>query len=354
LFVALCCFVSLALAGRDFYKELGIERTAKDRDIKRAFRKLSVKYHPDKNPGDAEAQRMFTQIGSAYEVLSNPEKRQIYDIHGEEGLNKQGGGMQQHNPFASMFGMGGQGGGRKGPDYRMEFRTSLEELYNGGERKFKIARKVVCKLCRGTGAKGGETTKCKTCKGSGTVIKLQQLGPGFNVQMQSACDKCGGQGSTFVHKCAECKGRKIVNEEAELTAEVERGMKNGEKIVFPRMSEQSTDPSIQPGDVVLVLKTQGHARFSRRSNHLDLDHKMVITLKQALLGFTKTVKHLDGRDVEVKMESVTFPGQVLKLKAEGMPEHGYPSHKGDLYITFKIQFPKQLSEAQKVQVQTLL
>jgi DnaJ-related protein SCJ1 len=348
LFVATFCVAVLAADGEsDYYKVLGIDREADQRQIKRAFRKLSVKYHPDKNVGDADAAAKFSEISSAYEVLSNEEKRQIYDIHGDEGLKKhaQGGGMQAQHPFASMFGGGQQQGGRRGPDFNMDFATTLEELYNGAERSFKISRKVVCRKCRGTGAKGGDTKKCKKCKGQGTVVQMQQLGPGFNVQMQAACDACGGKGQTFLHKCDSCKGAKLVQEDKELSATIERGMKHGEKITFERMSEQSADAGLVPGNVVLNLKCKPHARFVRKGN--DLHHDMTITLREALLGFSKQLPHLDKHVVTVAQSGVTYPGQVLRMAGEGMPQHNYPSQKGTLFVKFKIKFPKVLTEEQK-------
>jgi DnaJ-class molecular chaperone len=210
----------------------------------------------------------------------------------------------------------------------------------------------VCRKCRGTGAKGGETTKCRKCKGQGQVVQLQQIGPGFNVQMQVPCDQCGGRGNTYKHACETCGGAKLISEDKELVAVIERGMKGEDDITFERMSEQSADAGLVPGNVVLKLKQEPHKRFKRVGQ--DLHYDMAITLKEALLGFTKTIQHLDEHQVEVSRTQVTYPGEVVKIANEGFPQHNFPSQKGQLYVKFTIQFPKKLTEEQKKQVEQLL
>lgn len=323
-----------------YYKVLGIQRDASAGEIKKAFRKLSLEYHPDKNPGDEAARVKFVEISEAYDVLSDPEKRQLYDLGGEDGLKKQN---QPASPFDMFFGGGGGGGSRKGPNFKMEFQVTLEELYNGAEKEFKVNRKVLCSKCRGTGAKGGETIKCKKCKGQGVVMQLQQLGPGFNVQMQTTCESCNGRGNTFKVACPTCQGKKQVMEEKVLNAIIERGMPNGHELVFERASEQNPD-SI-PGDVILVLKTDKHNTFTREGN--DLHYTMTLSLKEALLGFKKTITHLDGRSIEIKRDVVTQYDYVMKVAGEGMPHHGVPSDKGTLYVRFKVNFPAKLTEQQQ-------
>lgn len=330
------------------YKTLGVSRDATGKEIKKAFRKLSLKYHPDKNKGDEEARKKFVEITEAYEILSDEEKRQLYDLGGEDGLKKQN---QPSSPFDMFFGGGGGGGGRrKGQDFRMEFDVSLEDIYNGAEKEFNVNRNILCTKCRGTGAKGGETKTCKTCKGKGVVMSLQQIGPGFNVQMQSNCEKCGGKGKTFKTACPTCKGKKVMMEEKALNAVVEKGMKNGHEIVFERASEQS--PETVPGDVILVIKTQKHKLFTRKGN--DLHHTMTITLKEALLGFSKTLQQMDGRTITVARDGVTYQDYVMTVPGEGMPHHNFPSDKGKLFVKFKVDFPKQLTAAQKEQLEKLL
>jgi len=342
-------YVTLAA---DYYAALELTRDATEDQIKKANRKLSLKYHPDKNPGDSAAAQRFLEVNEAFKVLSDPDKRQIYDIHGEEGL-KRAEQPQQMNPFEAIFGGGGQqtrGGMRKGPDFRMDFPVTLEELYLGVTKKISVTRKVLCTKCRGTGAKDGETKKCKKCNGQGMRMVVQQLGPGFNVQMQQPCEECGGKGTIPKSVCPICGGAKVQNEAKELEAIIERGMNDGAELTFPRASEQS--PDTVPGDVILTLKQQSHSRF-RRAGH-DLHYEHTISLKEALLGFRHTIKHLDGRDVELKSDTVTQPEHVQRLRGEGFPVHNFPADRGDMHIKYTVKFPKELSDKQKEGIKALL
>lgn len=335
----------------DYYKVLGVNRDATAAEIKKKYRKLSLKYHPDKNSGDEEANKKFVAVADAYGVLSDEDKRQIYDVYGMEGLaREEGQGQGGGNSIFDFFGGGRRGGMQRGGDYRMAFEVTLEDMYNGGEREVTLQRNVVCRKCRGTGAKDAEMTVCKTCKGKGHKMVVQNMGPGFNVQMQQPCNKCGGQGKKAKKRCNACSGRKVMPEDKTLTAVVERGMSDGAELVFSRMGEQQ--PNILPGDVILVLRTKRHGRFTRDGN--DLRHKMSITLKEALLGFKRSVKHLDGHQVEISMNGVTPPGFVKTMRGEGMPHHGFPSEKGELYVEFTIKFPKQLTSKQQAAIAELL
>ena len=200
-----------AQPGTEYYKVLGIERDASASQIKRAFRKLSLKYHPDKNKGSEEATVMFQKISKAYEVISDPDKRAIYDVDGEKGLERhEKGENQPANPFDMFFG-GGGGGKKRGQDAHVDVHVSLEDLYNGGTRSARIKRNVICPKCRGTGAKDGQTKKCRACNGQGVRLVQQQMGPGFTVQMQQTCDKCGGKGYVHKQKCPHCRGKKVLS-----------------------------------------------------------------------------------------------------------------------------------------------
>lgn len=307
-------------------------------------------HYTDKNAGNAEAEEKFHQIARAYEVLSDAQKRQVYDLEGFEGLEreeKSGGGNQHASPFDAFFGGGGK---PKGPDAAVDVSVTLEELYNGATKQLQLARNSICRKCRGTGAKDGKTTTCKTCGGQGVVLVTQRMGPGFNVQMQQQCPKCGGRGKVFKTHCPFCHGHKVVKEEKVLTAEIERGMPSNHQIVFERESEQR--PGMIPGDVIFRLHQVPHARF-RRAND-DLHYELNINLEEALLGYRKEVLHLDNRKVRIVQAEVTKPFQVRTIAGEGMPIHNFPSQKGDLHVLHQVVYPEKLSDYQKQLIEELL
>lgn len=331
----------------DFYETLGLTMEASDAEIKRAYRKLSLKYHPDKNTGDVDAQQKFHKISRAYEILSDAQKRQVYDLEGIEGLEREEKGGHSQSPFDSFFGGGGK---PRGPDAAMDLPVTLEELYNGAQKTARFARNVICRKCRGTGAKDGKTTPCKTCGGQGVVLVQQRMGPGFTVQMQQQCPKCGGKGKVFRHHCPHCHGHKVVKEEKELVAEIERGMPSDHRIVFERESEQR--PGMIPGDVIFRLHQVPHPRFRRAGD--DLHYEMEISLEEALLGYRKNMQHLDNRKVLLVNEAITKPFEVRMIQGEGMPHHNYPSQHGDLHVLHHVKFPSKLSQTQKAIVESIL
>lgn len=339
-------------AERDFYKILGVSHDASESQIKKAFRKLSLKYHPDKNKDDPQAAKSFMDVNEANEVLSDPDKRATYDLHGEEGLKREKeAGQRPSGGLFDLFGGGGgmQGGKRKGPDYRMDFPVTLEDLYNGLTRTIKVARRVICKSCKGSGAKGGQTTTCPHCGGKGQVMSLQSLGPGFNIQMQTPCDKCSGKGKIAKHVCPICGGSRLQMEEKALDVVIERGMADGFDVVFPRASEQQ--PDTIPGDVIVTLRTQPHGRFKRQGNDLHMSHRL--SLREALLGYSSSFAHLDGHRVTLAFDGVTPPEFVRVIKGEGMPLHEFASEKGDLHVKFSIDFPRNLTPKQQEAIKAL-
>jgi len=351
LFVVFLAILGAVHAEDDYYELLGVGMDADSGEIKKAFRKLSLKYHPDKNPGDEEAAAMFLKLNAAFEVLSDEDKRMVYDADGHEGLEKLKKGVQRgHDPFAALFGQQGGGGGRqKGPDFKTYYSVTLADLYNGAERQMSVTRNVLCKGCKGTGAKDGKTKTCNTCKGSGQVTRMQKMGPGFNVQMQVPCDACQGKGKTALAHCPTCNGQRVSKEAKTLDVIIEKGMPDGHSLTFKRAGEQS--PTTTPGDVILVIKTEPHTVFTRDGN--DLRMTMILSLREALTGFRKEFTHLDGRVVAVSSDAVTPPDFVKTLKGEGMPVHEVSSEKGNLFITFKIRFPPQLNKEQKAAIDSL-
>jgi DnaJ-class molecular chaperone len=318
----------------DPYEVLGIDDEATDRQIKKAFRKLSVKWHPDKNRGNEEAKLKFQEISKAYEILSDGDKKALFDAGGME-LVEEGSREAPQDPFAAFFGGGRQqqGGKRrsskKGKDFHMQMEVDLEDMYNGGEKAAQITRRVICRHC-GKNGKKRHTEKCKACttRCPNEVKMVQrQMAPGFVIQQQEE-----------VPSTEKCK-----NEPKTLTAVIEKGMPHDEKITFERASEQK--PGFIPGDVIMVIKQKKHRRFERRGN--DLYHKITIPLKQALTGYQTTIPHLDKHVVEIDTEgSIVRYGEVRTFEGEGMPIHGTPSEYGNLHVEFIVDFPRRLNENQ--------
>jgi len=350
-------FLAALADGKDYYEILGLSRQASSRDIKKAYRDLSVKYHPDKNK-DPDAQQKFVEISNAYETLSDDGKRRIYDQYGEDGL-KQGGATQFRSPFDifSNFGFGGHGHAhaaeqqRKGPNVEIPFEVTLADLYNGKETLIGHRKQVLCPKCRGTGAKDpSDVHTCPDCKGSGTKVFTQQLGPGFVTQTQRTCDRCNGRGKILKSQCPFCKGSKVHVDNESFTIIVEKGMPDGYHIVFEQESDEAPDTT--PGDVIFRIKTLPHKKFTRDGNNLHT--KLTISLLEALVGFTKFITHLDGHKVEVTQTEVTKPGEVITIQGEGMPQHNFPSQTGDLFVELAIKMPTSLTVEQKEKFKELL
>lgn len=322
--------------GEDFYKILELSRDANEKQVKKAFRALSLKYHPDKNPGNQNAHDMFLKVNKAYETLSDPEKRKIYDVYGEEGLDGQQNLMNQNK--------------QKGPNARVDISVDLDDLYNGSAKELSISKNVVCNKCHGTGGKLGKTKQCHVCKGRGVTMQDVDTGMGFTFRMQNTCQKCQGKGIVFAETCDHCRGRKVIKEDKKLRVDIEKGMKDGQTIVFDRESEQH--PDMIPGDLVVHLKQNPHRFFHSRTGD-DLHANIQLNLREALLGFSKTVQHLDRRAIKIESDTPTQPFSIKKIDGDGMPQHKYASQKGDLYVKFNVRLPDKLSEAEKEIVKQL-
>lgn len=342
-----------------YYDLLGVKPNCSQDDLKKAYRKLALKYHPDKNPSEGER---FKAISQAYDVLSNEEKRRMYDMGGEKAI-KEGGGGPGHSPmdiFDMFFNMGGSSrrqGPRKGKDLNFILAVTLEELYNGSTRKLKVNRKEICSACKGSGSKnpnhGPET--CKTCNGTGTQVRIQRLGSSFVQQIQSICSDCNGQGEKIADKdrCRTCDGQKVVKNSKVIEVHVDKGMADGQRITFSGEADQ--DPSYEAGDVVAVLEQKDHEVF-KRVNHINLTMNMKITLTEALCGFQKVITTLDNRSLLITV----FPGEVIKhgaikyIMGEGMPTYKNPFEKGKLIIQFQVDFPQNIDPSVIPQLEVLL
>jgi len=325
-------------AGKDYYGILGVGRSASTNQIKKAYRRLAKEMHPDRNPDDETANERFQELGTAYEALSDPEKRKLYDKCGEECLKKDGQMGGGGDPFSSFFGdfgfdFFGNGGGQRGErevprgaDIVMELWVSLEELYVGNFVEL-THNKPVMKPAKGT-------RKCN-CR---QEMVTRSLGPGrFQMTQQQVCD--------------ECPNVKFVQEEHLLEVEIETGMDDGMESKFVAEGEPHMDG--EPGDLVLKIKTQPHPRFERRGD--DLYTNVSVSLTDALTGFELQIEHLDGHMVTVTREKITWPGARIRKKGEGMPNFNNNNLYGTLYITFDVEFPKgELSSTDKEEIAKIL
>lgn len=326
-----------------YYDILGVKPTATTDELKKAYRKLALKYHPDKNPNEGEK---FKLISQAYEVLSNEEKRTIYDQGGEQALKEGGTGGGGFTSPMDIFEMFFGGGGRRNREKRVkdvvhQMSVSLEELYNGAVRKLALQKNIICSKCEGQGGKK-PPEKCPSCRGTGMQVRIQQLGPGMVSQVQSMCGECRGQGERINPKdrCKTCEGRKVVKDRKILEVHVDKGMEDGQKVVFSGEGDQ--EPGLEPGDIIIVLDEKEHAIFKRVNT--DLTMQMHISLVEALCGFQKPIKTLDDRTIVIS----AIPGEVIKnsevkcVLGEGMPQYKNPFEKGRLLIQFVVDFPQHI------------
>ncbi|XP_074563500.1 dnaJ protein ERDJ3B-like [Curcuma longa] len=323
-----------ALGGKSYYDVLQVAKGASEEQIKRAYRKLALKYHPDKNPGNEEANRKFAEISNAYEVLSDGEKRKIYDRYGEEGLKQhaagggRGSGMNFQDIFSSFFG----GDPReeeeetipKGDDVVVELDATLEDLYMGGTLKVWREKNVI------KPAPGKRRCNCKN------EVYHRQIAPGMFQQMTELV-------------CEDCPNVKFVREGYFLTVDIEKGMQDGQEVMFYEDGEPKIDG--EAGDLKFRIRTAPHELFRRDGN--DLHMTATISLLEALIGFEKAIKHLDGHPVEIGSKGITKPKETRKFKGEGMPLH-LSTKKGDLYVTYEVLFPKSLTEDQKTKIKSVL
>ncbi|KAG0056685.1 DnaJ- protein scj1 [Gryganskiella cystojenkinii] len=344
---------TLVAAGADYYKVLKISRNASAKEIRKQYKQLSKEYHPDKNPGSKEAEEKFVEVAAAYEVLSDKDKKAIYDRYGEEGLKQQqgqgGGGF--HDPFdifAQFFGGGSrqhQHEERRGPEMRLELEVTLEELYVGKSIEIEVSKQIICPHCSGSGAKSSDdVVTCTGCQGQGVKIVKHMLAPGMFQQFRQTCDECGGKGKMIREHCPVCHGQKVQRGSEQLTVVVSPGLADGSTIVFDREGDES--PEIVAGDIVFEVRTRPHEIFERRQDNLYT--YLTISLQEALLGFVREIKHLDGKSVKLSRgQQVTPFGFIQTLKGQGMPVKGSRGDHGDLFVEYKVAFPESLSKDQR-------
>jgi len=332
------------IENKALYEILEVPNTASTDEIKKAYKKKAMKYHPDKG-GDPEK---FKEISCAHEILTNQEKREIYDKYGMDGLKDGGGagGMDPFDIFGSLFG-GGMGGRKPGGPKQMkktkpilkEVKVTLEDVYVGKMSKLNLQRNRCCAGCEGKGA--ASVKKCTTCKGHGVIEKVVQIAPGFLSSSRGACHDCRGEGVKIDKDtiCKECKGNKMVQDTKTIEIPIEQGCPDGHQSVFHGEGDEM--PGTMAGDLVANITIEPHAKFERKG--ADLFYKKKILLYEALTGCVFQLVHLDGKkiDISTKPAEIINPGTVKQLNRKGMPFHKDAMSYGNLYIQFEIEFPKK-------------
>lgn len=333
------------------YEILGVPETASEAQLKSAYKKGALKYHPDKNANNPDAAEKFKEMSRAYEILSDPQKRQIYDQYGEEGLEGgAGGGMGAEDLFAQFFGGGGGFGGMFGGGMRDQgpkkartihhvHKVNLEDIYRGKVSKLALQKSVICSGCDGRGGKEGAVKSCTGCNGSGMKTMMRQMGPMIQ-RFQTVCPDCNGEGEIIRDKdrCKRCNGKKTIVERKVLHVHVDKGVKNGHKIEFRGEGDQM--PGVLPGDVVFEIEQKPHPRFQRKDD--DLFYHAEIDLLTALAGGSVNIEHLDDRwlTVNIAAGEVITPGAIKVIKGQGMPSYRHHDF-GNLYIQFDVKFPEK-------------
>lgn len=345
------------MAKRDYYEVLGVTKGASAEEIKKAYRKQALKYHPDKNPDDKEAEEKFKEAAEAYEILSNPEKKQRYDQFGHAGMGGAsnggyGGGMSMDDIFSSFGdifgGFGGFGGfssgGRqqrvnRGSNLRVKVKLNLNEIANGVNKKIKVKKYVQCSTCDGTGAKDRHSfTTCSTCGGSGRVTRISNTFLG-QMQSTSTCPTCNGEGKIITHKCEACHGEGIVTNEEVVSLNIPAGVAEGMQLSVSGKGNAARRGGIN-GDLLVVIQEEEHPELTRDGN--DLIYALFISFPEAALGTTSEIPTVDGK-VKIKIDPGTQSGKILRLRGKGIPEvNGYG--KGDLLVNVQVWTPKTLSK----------
>lgn len=361
---------------RDYYEVLGVEKNASAEEIKKAYRKKAIQYHPDKNPGDKEAEEKFKEAAEAYDVLSDPQKRQRYDQFGHTGVGGaggMGGGFSSMEDIFSQFGdlfeswgmgsMGGHfssffggGGGRqrvrRGSDLRVKVRLTLEEISTGVEKKIKVRKLVPCTACNGTGsADGREGDTCPTCKGTGHVIRTQRGIFGM-MQVQEECPTCHGEGKVIRNKCTKCGGEGVVRDEEIVTIKIPAGVSGGMQIPIQGKGNAAPHGGV-PGDLLVLVEEEEHKDLVREGN--DLVYNLLLDMPTAVLGGQVKIPTLTG-DVKITITPGTQPGKVLRMRGKGLPiidQFARQYGTGDLLINVGVYIPERLNKDEKAMIEKL-
>ncbi len=351
------------MAKRDYYEVLGVDKNATPDELKKAYRKLALQYHPDRNPGDKEAEEKFKEAAEAYDVLSNPDKKARYDQFGMAGMDGAygQGGMDMNDifsQFGSIFGdlfgggfrtgfsgFGGGGGGARrvlrGTDLRIKVKLTLEEIDHGCEKKIKVNKYVPCKTCHGSGSKDGKTEVCPHCHGAGVVTETKRTILGM-MQTQSACPQCGGEGRIVKDKCPDCHGDGIVKSDEIITINIPAGVQDGIQLAMQGKGNAGPRGGIA-GDLIVLIEELEHDTFERQD--ANLYYNAFITYADAALGASVEIPTLNGK-VKIKIDAGTPSGRVVRLRGKGLPVmNGYG--RGDLLVCLNVWVPKELTREEK-------
>lgn len=344
---------------RDYYEVLGVDKNASANDIKKAYRKLAIQYHPDKNPGDKAAEEKFKEAAEAYSVLSDPDKKARYDQFGHAGLGGaagggfNGAGMDMNDIF-SMFGdifggggFGGFGGGasrpmkNRGNDLRVKVKMNLQEISTGITKKFKLKKYVACPHCNGSGAEGNAMETCPDCKGTGRVVRTQQSFFGM-MRTEVACPRCNGEGKIIKNKCPHCNGDGIVMGEEVVEVNIPAGVHDGMQLSMRGHGNAGKRNGI-PGDLLIFVEEEQHPTLVRDGN--DLIYSLLLDIPTAVLGGQAEIPTIDGK-AKITIEPGTQPNKVMRLRGKGLPViNGYG--RGDIIVNISIYIPETLSKDEK-------
>ena len=360
------------MAKRDYYEILGVTKSSSADEIKKSYRKIAMEFHPDRNPGNKEAEEKFKEAAEAYEILSSPDKKAQYDRFGHAGMGNQGGFGGQGGPggmrmedifqnfgdifgndmFGSMFGNQGGGGrrqGTRGANLRIKLKMDFTEIANGANKKIKVKKHIICQPCSGTGAKdkGGIQT-CSTCHGSGQVRKVTST---FLGQMQTVttCPTCNGEGSMITQKCTNCKGEGRVYGEETLSLDIPAGVQDGMQLSMSGRGNAG-ERGGPPGDLLLLVEEEKHEFLTR--HELDVVYQLHISFPEAVLGLQAEVPTIDGK-AKIKIPAGTQSGKIFRLKGKGFPAFQSSYEKGDELIEVNVWSPQHLTHEEKDMLEKL-
>lgn len=348
--VVLVLLVAAAVrAERDYYEVLGLQRDATEKQIKSAYRALSKKFHPDKNPGDEVVHERFIEVGEAYEVLNDRQLREKYDRFGHAGVKGDGAGQQGSgfDPFGGFNPFGGfgthfqHGQRRRGHNADVQVQITLQDFYTGSDFSFSVEMQNLCSECSGTGSQDGEKHTCGECGGRGQKIVERQIHPGMRQRFQTTCDVCGGRGKVIAHKCARCHGHGVFRGARDFEFFVEPGTPRDAVHKMEGQADQS--PDWEAGDLVIHIHERDDANLGFRRRMHDLYRTEPLTLKESVLGnWSREIETLD-RDANVTLAraagEMVYDGQIERIPGRGMPVLDGPHEYGDLFIEYRVIYP---------------